>query len=173
MRYKGFILTLLFIMIILILLVLITILSLGAYVAYNMIFRQINDSDIVGTWVYKIILPEEETGLKDIKESKIEFFDDKTFKMTDVPAVTLQEPGPNPLSNWGGKGEVVNGSGTWEISKGSEGQDEIDLHFKEMRGKSFPTSINIFIYRWPWRKISLYYEASQHQSSLCMFNKVK
>lgn len=135
---------------------------------------KISETDIIGKWVYKINLPVEETGLKDIKEASIEFFGDKTFKTLNIPAVTIGDKpvGGHPaLFDAGGKGAVFSGSGIWNIDKGPEGQEGILLHFLEVRGVERKCSFLIHINRVPFGKIiSLHYE---YDSTLCIYQKVK
>lgn len=134
--------------------------------------KKISPKKITGKWVWEIYLPKEVTGLKDINEATIEFFEDKTFKMQNVPAVTVGDKpigGRPAIFDGGGKGKVFAGSGIWKMCK-SSGSDAVELHFTEINGINRKYCWVIHIYRFPGGKISLYYE---YDSYLCLFNKVK
>ena len=131
--------------------------------------RKISETKIIGRWVYKIDLPEEKTGLKNINESTIEFFNDNTFKTENIPAVIIgavQYVDGHFIER---KGKVTNGHGTWELVK--SGKDQIiTLHFLgdvDINNK-FDSEIRISMP--PFCKISLFVEYAG--SHLCFFTKV-
>jgi hypothetical protein len=137
---------------------------------------KVSEKDIIGKWVYKIDLPESKTGLKDIYEATVEFFDDKTFKMVNMPAVIMSggESGlPEIKELVGVKGEVLSGSGKWEIYIGPEGQEGIELHFFEIRGGSGGFGCIIHTNRWPFGKVISLYTEYAGGSELCIFHKMK
>ena len=59
--------------------------------------KKVSESDIVGKWEYEIDLPEEITGMKDIKYGTIEIFGNKTFESRNIPSRII-------LGNLGHKG---------------------------------------------------------------------
>jgi hypothetical protein len=144
-------------------------LALAMCIFYCSGCRKISESDLVGKWVYELDLPEEKTGLNNVKKVTIEFFADKTFKMTDMPAVI-----------WGvgldikdtGKGKVITGHGTWFIRK-HDSSKRVSLFFSEIEGVgSCKSGVDALSITWqPFGRITLLTE--YRGSHLCFFYKVK
>lgn len=126
---------------------------------------------LIGKWVYKINLSDKMTGLTDVKETTLEFFDDHTFKIKDLPAVisggNLWKDGKQ------GKGHVLTGTGYWK--RDEKNKMSIDLDFREVEGFDGDPKYSDGSFFLNWDVFARQYTiivSPDGDSTLCIFHKI-